>query len=45
MEALREPLVRVTLLSPAEYVGPLISLCEERGASASASARSSRSCS
>ena len=33
VESLREPLVRVTLLSPAEYVGPLISLCEERGAS------------
>ena len=30
---LREPLVAVTILSPADYAGSLISLCEERGAS------------
>ena len=28
---LREPLVAVTILSPADYAGSLISLCEERG--------------
>ena len=29
LRELREPLVRCTLLTPAEYLGPLISLCEK----------------
>ncbi len=30
VETIEEPFVRVTLLTPSEYVGPLIELCEDR---------------